>query len=463
MRIRTTFTHPHPAVGTTTDAHLVISLHGEEFDGPRPRIAVIPVVDRSGSMGSHNKLNLVTAALRHLSTYLTEADRVALVSFDTVPSTHLPVTAGDAAGAQAFNAALGQLSPRGGTDISAGLRTALAAARRTSADMLTRLVVLTDGQANAGARTLAEFAPLLADRPEHVSISFLGVGADCDHNLLGQLAEAGGGSYGFIETATDAPGVLGAEIGSLLGAEAHQVNVTVTTRDRYATLTSDAPLGMPGTRAENTMTFTVAQVLTGVTRNIVIPVTLTGTGKAHARPVTCAEVHLTARRGEEPFEFTGRPKVKFTDPAGPVDDEVRKIVELALVAQTVEDARALADAGRYDAARGLFTSLDLIDPAAVTMRNSMLSRYANQTVYASSAADLSSMGALTRGSLAGSSRAFDALAMNTLGSYYSADQVSVAAATSVATGTVKSGTTTAPEGHDPDAGTPAGSEGGESA
>jgi hypothetical protein len=432
MRIRTTFSTPHPAIGDSTESHLVISLHGEDTAGTRPKVGIIPVVDRSGSMASSRKLHIVTSALAHLSSYLNGDDRLALISFDDRVETNLPIRAADAEGSSAFTQALLGLRPRGNTNLQAGIEAGLAAAARTSDDTLTRVIVLTDGRANSGGTTFASLAPLLSDRPAHVSVSFLGVGTDCDHTLLGRLAEAGGGAYGFIETAGEAPAVLGAEVGALIGAEAHQVTVRVTTRDKYASLSGDKPLGLPGTRSGNTITTHISQVLTGATRNVVIPVTLHGAGKSHARPVTCADVEVTGLLGGTALEFFGKPKVKFKPDAGAADADVVKLVELAQVSDAVEHARVLADSGRMADARHHINALSLTNAAALNLQVQMANQYADHMPRAEADAVLSSFQALNRGSLVGSSAVFDSLASRTVGTYYTSSQLSVSNQTAAA-------------------------------
>ena len=431
MLTRATFTHPHPAIGDHTDAHLVLTLHGENTPGAtRPEVAVIPVVDTSGSMGAAGKLSLVTTALTHLSEHLAATDRLALVTFDSSVVTQVPLIRADAEGVGVFTRALAQLRPTTLTALAGGISAGLSQARQAPSQTLTRIVVLTDGRPNVGATDADELVDLVRSRPEHVSLSFLGVGGDCDHDLLGLLAEHGGGSYGFIETAADAPGVLGAEIGGILDAEAHNVTIRISTKDRYCTLNGPGPLGMAGERdADGALHVSLAQVLRGTSRHIVVPVTLHGAGKNHARPVTCATIEIAGSVDAEPISVQLRPKVKFLPEAGPVDTDLLEKVELAQVAQAISDARGHAAVGDYAAARQRFTGIALQSATAAQLRDSLAGSYDNAATYNTAAANLSSARAAAAGSLSGASAAFTSLASNTIGSLYSDGQRRLSAQT----------------------------------
>jgi Mg-chelatase subunit ChlD len=443
MRVRATFTHPHPAAGQPTPAQLVISLHGEDdpasTDQSHAKVAIIPVVDRSGSMAVDNKLGVVTRALAHLSGYLTSRDRLALVTFDHHTDIPVSVRAADHDGVGAFTAALADLTPRGSTNLHQALTTAIAAAGRTSADTATRIIVLTDGRANKGPASMTELQQVLDTRAPHVTCSFLGVGTDCDHALLGQLAAAGGGTYGFIESADASADVLGAEIGGLLDAEAHRLQVHVRPRARHLRLDASGPLALPwtsfgeasdGQLAE--VTVTVGQLLRGVTRHVVIPVTLTGPKRPHARPVTCADVEIHGQVDGHDIDVQLLPKVHFLAEAGPIDDTLTEVVDLAVVADAVAGARQRASAGDLAGAAHLVSGVSVSSGAALGLLRSAAGSYADAVTYNASTAQLSSTIAAVTGSLSGSSTSFDALAARTLGGYRSAGQRRTAAATAQA-------------------------------
>lgn len=432
MRARATFVHLSPAAGRDTPSHLVISMTGEP-PTTRPRLGVIPVVDRSGSMFGA-KLAAATRALTHLSGYLTADDALGLVSFATTASTDVPVTAADTDGVAAFSAALAALFAGGGTALSDGLGLALTQAAALEEGRLIRLVVLTDGRPNWGD-TPEVLHAILEDLPDHVSVSFLGVGTDCDHDLLSTLATAGRGNYGFIESAERSADILGTEIGGLLSVEAHQLRVRVTQRSTYAAL--EAPLGCSAKDLDGIgFTVPVGALLNGSTRHITLPVRLRGPRRGHARPVTVAEVAITGVLGDGPGAVDLLPKVHFRAsdalPDRDLDPQLVEIVELAQLAQAQRDAERAAARGDFLQARARLSSLHVTSAAAAGLSASLTGTYADASAYNASSTLRSSSSHALAGTLAGSGDGFDALWSRTVGSYTTADQRTVASQTRLA-------------------------------
>lgn len=414
--------HPRVAKNDATSTHLVVTVEaGEVTESLRPRLCIIPVVDRSGSMGREHKLAIVTAALRHLSSHLVADDQVGLVSFDDTVCTHLRPRPADARGMAAFHGVLSELAPRNMTDLSGGLAAGLAAAHQVAASAergtIVRVLVLTDGQANAGLTSPDGLLAQVADLPGSVSVSFLGVGTDCDHDLLGRLAEAGGGSYGFIETAERAADALGAEIGGLLHTAVAGLEVELRAREKYVRF--GEPLASRTETHEATTTVRLGVLGDGARRHVVVPVTTIAPGRAHARPVTIADVLVRGIVDDAPVEIKLLPKVHFGE-AGGADHELDETVELAVLADAQARAEEAARAGRYEDSVTLLGAVTTTTGSAKALQSWLAQNYADQHAYGASAVERrSSIAAFsnTAGGLVGSSAGFDAMASRTLGSY----------------------------------------------
>jgi len=441
MRTRATLTTLSPTPNTEVAGHLVVSLVGENGDTPRPRLGIIPVVDRSGSMAGQRKLAIVADTLSYLAGYLHESDQLALVAFDTTVSTLVQARAADQSGATAFNAALAALAPAACTNLFDGIAAGLAQGTTMPPDTLVRVIVLTDGQANAGITGRDQLLGLVGDLPANVSVSFLGVGTDADHDLLGALADAGRGSYGFIEAADRAADVLGAEIGGLLDVEVQAIKVSVRARSKYVRL--GGVLGLRASRGSaSEVSVELGDLQAGATRHVVIPVTLTGARRGHARPVTVADVSITGVAGGLPVRGTLLPKVHFGGPAQPVDPDLADAVDLAVVAHAQILAEASAQAGDFAGAARAFAGLDVHGGAALGLMTSLSAQYAGSVSYSASATMRASSAHALAGSLVGSGQAFDSLAARTIGAYTTNGQrdVAAAAAAALAGGTLTVGT-----------------------
>ena len=103
----------------------------------------------------------------------------------------------DPAGRRAAARAIGKLAPRGGTNLFAGWLLAaeqVAIAMATEPGASHRLMLLSDGQANEGTTDRVELAHHAGELLKRgIITSAVGIGDGYDEELLGAMAEAGGG------------------------------------------------------------------------------------------------------------------------------------------------------------------------------------------------------------------------------------------------------------------------------
>src|SRR5690606_9115901 len=145
----------------------------------------------SGSMQERGKMTQVQRGLAAFVQRLRPDDLVAVVGFDHEARLVTPLRRRDDGGW--LQAAIAQLQPAGSTNLHAGamrgLDELLTGRGGDLGDRTRRLVLLTDGIANAGVTEPAQVAADVAGRAgEAVDVSTIGVGADLDTALLQQLA-----------------------------------------------------------------------------------------------------------------------------------------------------------------------------------------------------------------------------------------------------------------------------------
>ncbi len=207
---------------------VVIQAPEAELQGQRPPVNVAIVLDRSGSMGG-GKFRLAQQAVQHAIARLDGRDRLALVVFDQeVELVHPSQPATANARARAL-AALANYGPRGTTNLGEGWLVGCGqVAESLSDEAVGRCMLLTDGLANVGivdTPTLCHHATELRNRG--VSISTFGVGADFDEELLGKMADSGGGAFQYIRQAEDIPRMMDQELGETLEVVARRVQLEV--------------------------------------------------------------------------------------------------------------------------------------------------------------------------------------------------------------------------------------------
>ncbi len=229
-----------------TDRRLVRAIHHStryalvEITAPpanaapvRPRVNVAFVLDRSGSMGGRNKFDLARDALREGIERLAATDRFAVVVYDTEIDVVAPGRTADATAKEAAIRRLRDVGPRGGTNLSGGwLRGAEQVSSALDPEAVNRVLLLTDGLANAGITDRTELERHAGElRARGVSTSTFGVGEDFDERLLGAMADAGGGAFRFIANAAEIPALIRSEVGELLEVTAKDVELRISGPD----------------------------------------------------------------------------------------------------------------------------------------------------------------------------------------------------------------------------------------
>jgi Ca-activated chloride channel family protein len=191
------------------------------------------VIDRSGSMGGEPLLEAVRCA-RHMIDRLAPTDQASLVVFDDKVRTLVP--AAQVGDRQAYYAALARIREGGCTNLhggwKAGAESLLPGAAEAS---LSRVILLSDGNANAGEVTeTPAIAALCAEAADKgVTTSTYGLGRAFNENLMVEMAKRGTGNHYYGDTATD-----------LLEPFAEEFDLIASLYARHVRLALGAPQGV---------------------------------------------------------------------------------------------------------------------------------------------------------------------------------------------------------------------------
>jgi Ca-activated chloride channel family protein len=125
--------------------------------------------------------------------------------------------------------AVRSIEARGATDLCQGwLRGCEQVELHLADDQVGRCLLLTDGQANHGTTDETEIVTRAdALRVRGIATSTFGLGAGFDERLLRRMAEAGGGSFRFIEGPSEIPAAIAGEVGEVLHVAARDVALVV--------------------------------------------------------------------------------------------------------------------------------------------------------------------------------------------------------------------------------------------
>lgn len=168
----------------------------------RADLNIALVLDRSGSMRGR-PLDEARNAARFVIDRLGAQDRCALVMYDTVAEVLMQAT--PVQHREPFHAAINRITDGGSTDLHQGwLRGAEALAPLVTATAISRVILLSDGMANAGltdTATICKQVERLASAG--VTTTTLGLGHSFNEDLMTQIARAGAGRSYYGEEAED--------------------------------------------------------------------------------------------------------------------------------------------------------------------------------------------------------------------------------------------------------------------
>jgi Ca-activated chloride channel family protein len=196
-----------------------------ESDRTRAPAALEIVVDRSGSM-SGDRLEAAKGAIEALIDRLDPTDSFGLVGFDD--EVQIAVPAGPLTNKEGVRQLVRGIFPGGMTNLSGGLMRGLQEVRRVKAQGSAKVVLLSDGHANAGMTAAQDLETVAAGaRAKGVTTSTVGIGLDYDETLLAALSKGGAGNAHFAEEADAAGAAVASEVDGLLEQVAQACSLTV--------------------------------------------------------------------------------------------------------------------------------------------------------------------------------------------------------------------------------------------
>ncbi len=215
-----------PAEGGRIPALVRMAVDFPAAERDRKPLALSLVIDRSGSMQGapleHARRSAEAAVMA-----LRDGDFVAVVAFDGAVVVPVAATVVDGDRTPIVEA-IRSVRVGGMTALHAGwvegVGQALAPA---GVDGLRRVVVLSDGHANVGLHIPEAIAiDVHAAAGDGVTTSTIGLGRGIDEHLLAAIAEAGGGSFTFVETPEQLEGLFETELAGLSALRGRAVRLT---------------------------------------------------------------------------------------------------------------------------------------------------------------------------------------------------------------------------------------------
>lgn len=189
--------------GTVIERVLPVRFEGQR-QREQPKLALLLVIDKSGSMSSEDKLDLVKEAARATATTLEPTDELGVIAFDSRP--HVLVRLQRSSNRMRIAADIRRLAAGGGTNAVPALREAYLQLSGSNA-LIKHVILLSDGQSPENG-----LDALLGDmRDADITVSSVGVGAGAGKDFLRRVASRGRGRFYFSQDGTDVPRIFSRE------------------------------------------------------------------------------------------------------------------------------------------------------------------------------------------------------------------------------------------------------------
>ncbi|MCK4925472.1 MAG: VWA domain-containing protein, partial [Spirochaetes bacterium] len=181
------------------------------------------VIDKSGSMYQRDKMSWVKESFDVYIDKIREKDFVSLIVFDDTARVVFPSTQMRGSHIrERFRDAVYSIVPGGGSNLLYGLQLGYKEVLSNyHKDYMNQVLFLTDGMGDSEA--LYEMAA--AYREVGINVTTMGLGEDCDLELIDSLADWGGGSSRFISSREKMNEIFGSEFGRMVIPAARNVEL----------------------------------------------------------------------------------------------------------------------------------------------------------------------------------------------------------------------------------------------
>ena len=340
--------------GKAQKAFLKVGLTGFELkQKDRVPVNISIVLDRSGSMAGENIVRAREAAITAVE-LLDEGDIVSIITYDDKVNVLVPAM--PLTDRSSVIEKIKSINTGGSTALFAGVSKGAQEVRKNlNGNFASRVILLSDGQANVGPATPGELGELGASlMKEGIAVSTIGLGLGYNEDLMSQLAKSSDGNHAFVEKPSDLAKIFKLEFGDLLSVVAQEVLVKVNCGDGVK------PLRVLGREADISgakVTAMLNQLYSRQEKFIVVEVEVPAGRPGQKLQIASVDVSYGNMATKKNDTLSGKADVSFTQLAKQVKENQDKKVMVSAVRmvanETNKRALELRDKGKVKQAREL--------------------------------------------------------------------------------------------------------------
>lgn len=219
--------------GSAADRYLVVEVTAPTLSvGVRHPVDLSLVIDASGSMAADGKFTAAKQAAKALIGQLNPEDTLSVLTFSE--NAEVIMRQGHVDDPLAYRARIDRIALGGGTHLHAGLSQGFTQVSSSERQAMKRVVILSDGHANIGIKDPARLAAAAgAYTASGVTVSTLGLGLDFNEDVLLAMSKSGGGTYQFVDNATQLAESFRSELSRITQVAGREVSLDVGIGDHF--------------------------------------------------------------------------------------------------------------------------------------------------------------------------------------------------------------------------------------
>ncbi len=215
-----------------TPTQTLLTLQGGEPTGAHQSqpLHIIAVIDVSGSMAEEGRLENVKRSLQFMLPMLTARDLVSIVTFNGDSQINCQAVAMNPDGIATVERNLIRIAAAGGTNLGAGILSAMDICAANPNSHKPCVLLLTDGEVNTGMRESPQLLRLLSTfHRAYPNLSLYSIGYGLQHNtaLMSAMATEVSGAYSIVQNLEQVATVFGDMLGGLASIVAQNLEVMI--------------------------------------------------------------------------------------------------------------------------------------------------------------------------------------------------------------------------------------------